>query len=173
MNILITGAPGAGKTTLIQRVAAQIPEARGFYTEEIREGGRRKGFRLVGLPGGGERVLAHVDIRGPRRVSKYGVDVEGFEEFLGGLDLGGAPVVIVDEVGKMECFSGAFRSLIAGLLGTEEKSSHLVARHVVATIARRGTPFIEELKKKARATMLEVTEGNRDALVGVIMSMLE
>ncbi|MEJ2184033.1 MAG: nucleoside-triphosphatase [Nitrospirota bacterium] len=168
MNILITGAPGAGKTTLIQRVAAKIPEARGFYTEEIREGGRRKGFRLVGLPGGGERVLAHVDIQSPRRVSKYGVDVEGFEEFLGGLDLGGATVVIVDEVGKMECFSGAFRSLIAGLLGTEEKSSH-----VVATIARRGTPFIEELKKKARATMLEVTEGNRDALVGVIMSMLE
>ncbi|MGE5831636.1 MAG: nucleoside-triphosphatase, partial [Methanomicrobiales archaeon] len=48
-NILVTGAPGCGKTTLVRRVAENleaIPVA-GFYTEEIREKGERVGFALV------------------------------------------------------------------------------------------------------------------------------
>ena len=46
-NILVTGRPGAGKTTLVQKViAAGIPLAGGFVTEEVRQGGRRAGFRV-------------------------------------------------------------------------------------------------------------------------------
>ena len=51
--LLITGAPGIGKTTVIQRVANELKHKglRGFYTEEIREDGERRGFRLVGFDG--------------------------------------------------------------------------------------------------------------------------
>jgi nucleoside-triphosphatase THEP1 len=47
--LLIAGTPGIGKTTAIRRVADEL-EAKGlwgFYTEKIREGGERLGFRLV------------------------------------------------------------------------------------------------------------------------------
>jgi nucleoside-triphosphatase THEP1 len=51
--LLLTGAPGVGKTTVIRRVATLLEtrQLRGFYTEEIREGGERRGFRLLAFRG--------------------------------------------------------------------------------------------------------------------------
>ncbi|HET58202.1 MAG TPA: hypothetical protein ENN35_07165, partial [Deltaproteobacteria bacterium] len=48
-NILLTGAPGVGKTTVIGRILEAVESLHplGFYTEEIREGGARTGFSLV------------------------------------------------------------------------------------------------------------------------------
>ena len=46
----------------------------GFVTEEIRESRRRRGFSVERL--GGERgVLAHVELPGPTRVGRSGLDV--------------------------------------------------------------------------------------------------
>src|SRR5512134_567631 len=60
--LLLTGVPGIGKTTVIRRVADRLRGRRlaGFYTEEIRENGDRRGFRLAGFDGT-ERVIAHAD----------------------------------------------------------------------------------------------------------------
>ncbi|MCS7180330.1 MAG: AAA family ATPase, partial [bacterium] len=45
-NILITGLPGCGKTTLIKEIIKVINfEKVGFFTEEIREKGERVGFK--------------------------------------------------------------------------------------------------------------------------------
>ena len=73
--LLVTGAPGVGKTTLVRRVAARLEGLRvaGFTTEEIRERGRRLGFRIVPFEGR-ERIMAHVDFPGPARVGRYGVE---------------------------------------------------------------------------------------------------
>jgi nucleoside-triphosphatase THEP1 len=60
--LLLTGVPGIGKTTIIRRIADRLKNRRigGFYTEEIREDGDRRGFRLVGFDGT-KRVIGHVD----------------------------------------------------------------------------------------------------------------
>jgi len=52
-NVLITGKPGRGKTTLFRRLVDTLRhlEPVGFYTQEIREGGVRKGFTLNGSDG--------------------------------------------------------------------------------------------------------------------------
>jgi nucleoside-triphosphatase len=164
-KILITGRPGVGKTTLIRRLVEALPRAAGFYTEEIRERGVRKGFNLVSLSGpeGPVAPLARVDFKGPHRVGKYGVDVEGFEGFLGGLSLRGAEVVVIDEIGKMECISGKFQKLIKDILISDRK--------VVATIAEKGTPFIEGLKRLPGVRLLEMTEGNRESLLKELMEL--
>jgi len=67
---LLTGRPGAGKTSLIkQAVAGMRGKAGGFYTEEIRSEGVRLGFRLVTLDGQ-SAILAHINIHSPYRLSK-------------------------------------------------------------------------------------------------------
>ncbi|MFU8857872.1 MAG: nucleoside-triphosphatase [Deferrisomatales bacterium] len=138
-NILVTAPSGEGKTTLMERLAERLRDLRpgGFYTAEIRREGRRTGFRLVGLDGT-EAVLAHVDLPLPRRVGRYGVDVRAFDAFLRNLDTRGRPVLLVDEIGKMECASPRFRGLVHHWLDGPAA--------VVATVAEKGSGLIEEVK---------------------------
>ncbi len=118
-HVLITGSPGVGKTTVIRKVAASLAELHpvGFYTVEIREEGVRQGFELVALDGR-RSVLSHVDISGPNRVGKYGVDVGAFEAFLDAIDMLNPvhSLIMIDEIGKMEWLSVAFRRMINTLL---------------------------------------------------------
>ena len=159
-NILITGLPGCGKTTLIKKLADELREygPAGFYTEEIRSHGARQGFKLCSLDKKRTGVLAHVDLKGPNRVGKYGVDLEGFEHFLGTLPLldPRPRLVIIDEIGKMECLSAKFRDLVASLLNAPVP--------VIATIALKAGGFIDEVKHRGDVHLYEITERNRDAL---------
>jgi len=158
--VLITGQPGVGKTTLIRRVAGQFHAYQpiGFYTEEIRVNGVRKGFRLISLDGL-EQVLAHVEIPGRYRVSRYGVDVEGFERFLDCLDLGHSvsPLIIIDEIGKMECYSTRFKEELTTLLNS--------SKTMIATIDLKGDAFTQGIKQWANSRLFTVTHSNRDHLV--------
>jgi nucleoside-triphosphatase len=101
--LLITGTPGIGKTTVIRRVAEGIEAdgLRGFYTEEIRESGERRGFRLVGFDKSA-RVIAHVDIPKSQRVGKYGVDIQAIDEAAGLLRPDpDARIYLVDEIERL------------------------------------------------------------------------
>src|ERR671924_596149 len=117
--LLLTGAPGIGKTTIIKNIAEWFKGKRlgGFYTEEIREHGERHGFRLVTFDGQ-ERVIAHVDFPRTHCVGKYGVDVAVLDEVVGpALVLDDAVTVyLVDEIGKMECLSVRFIAAMRALL---------------------------------------------------------
>lgn len=158
-KFLVTGVPGVGKTTLLRnvcrRLASSHPE--GFCTEEIREGGVRKGFALVSLDGK-RSVLSHVNVKSRHRVGKYGVDAQSFEAFLESLHLKSqaGSLIVMDEIGKMECFSAAFVSLVRELLDG--------AGVVVASVALKGPEFISEVKRRGDVVIYEVTERNRDSL---------
>ncbi len=166
-HLLITGLPGCGKTTLIERLAENLVDwhPAGFVTREIREQGVRRGFRLIGLEGR-EGVLSHVRFKGGPRVSRYGVDVAGFEEFLATLDLerSEAPLILIDEIGKMECFSSRFVVLMRKLLDSD--------RIVVATIAAKGGGFIAEVKQRPDCQLLELRPDSREALFRLLLVRL-
>ena len=159
-HVLITGKPGCGKTTLLKHLVYQLRSLQpaGFYTEEIRRQGRRMGFRLVGL-NGTMSLLAHADLHGGPRVSRYGVDVERFEKFLIAqkLDQMATPLVFIDEIGKMECFSTRFVELMRHLLDSPKT--------IIATVALKGGGLIAEVKQRPDVALVEVGPGNRDRLM--------
>lgn len=158
-NLLITGSPGIGKTTILVWLARALSDHRlaGFVTHEIRENGIRQGFLLVSCSGK-KRILAHTDIHSPVRVGKYRIDLEGFECFLEEIHLeeNDPNLVIIDEIGKMECFSPRFRELVLSLLASE--------RPVIATIAKRGIPFMETIKMRPDVKLIEITMQSRDSI---------
>jgi len=164
-HILITGNPGVGKTTLIRKIVEELKDHHpvGFYTAEIKERGMRKGFELVGLDGA-KAILSRVDIKSSKKVGKYGVDLIGFEDFLGRLEMGRSEpsIVIIDEIGKMECFSEMFMDIIGEVLTSENV--------LVATVALKGSGIIADIKKRDDVTIFEVTRENRDRLATEILN---
>src|SRR6266536_2788099 len=167
MRILLEGRPGAGKSTVARRLADRLREAQipvsGFVTEEIRERGRRLGFSLERL--GGERgVLAHVELSGPPRVGRYGVDLAALERLaIPALEQAGEDdVVVVDELGKMELASRAFREALSALLDRPVP--------VVATVQSASHPFTDALKRRRDIETLRVTTANRNELPELLAS---
>ncbi len=167
-NLFLTSRPGAGKTTAIQRALGQLSPVRlgGFTTAEIRDERGRLGFYAAGLDGP-RIVLAHVRLRSPHRVGRYGVDVTSFErDIVPLLDprRHDVDLFVVDEIGKMECFSPRFRAVILELLEDP--------RPVLGTIALRGSPFIEQVRRRPDVRLVEVTPSNRDSLPDLIAALV-
>lgn len=169
-TLLLTGRPGIGKTTAIKTAAELLGErAGGFYTEEIREQGKRRGFRLVTLDGQ-EAVMAHVKLRGGGRphVSRYGVDVAAIER-VGVAALWRAmeagQIVVVDEIGKMELFCKMFKEVVWQAV----EGPHTV----VATVMAKPNPWVDGLKALPHVVMWEVTMKNRDELAERIVEWLD
>ncbi len=82
-NLLLTGPPGCGKTTVVRRVVETLGDLHlaGFYTRELREGGQRVGFEIVGL-GGRRSILAHIGWSSGPRVGRYFVEPANLEAIL-------------------------------------------------------------------------------------------
>lgn len=160
LAILLTGPPRCGKTTAVRKIVARLKgDVGGFYTEEILEGGRRAGFRLVTLDGH-RGVLAHVDSDSPYRVGRYGVELSaldslGVESIRQTLESKG--VVVIDEIGPMEILSKSFR------LAVLEALDH--GGLVVGTIVRRSTPVTDSIKSRPDVRVFEVRRETFDVVV--------
>jgi nucleoside-triphosphatase len=166
-NLLITGVPGVGKTTGMRRLCEGLKDFHpvGFYTAEIKEEGMRKGFELISFEGK-RRILSHVGIKSRYRVGRYKVDVSGFEDFLDGISFfdPSSHVVMVDEIGKMECLSAQFNRIMKEVLDSE--------KWVIATIALKGSGLITEVKKRQDIELFEITPSNRDVLFSEILKQM-
>jgi len=165
---LLTGRPGTGKTSLIKQAIAGVRgKVGGFYTEEIRSGGVREGFRLVSLDGQ-EAILAHIDTPSPYRVSKYGVDIDSLDR-VGVAALNQAAkecnLVVVDEIGKMELFSANFREAVWQIINSGKK--------VLGTIMFQANPWVDAIKRQPQVNLVEVTRANYQRVLAELLVWLE
>ena len=160
-NILITGKPGVGKSTLVQAVLRRLTfRAGGFATIEIAAGRRRVGFEIRDLTTGQKGILAHVELRSPQRVGKYGVDVGAFERIgIPALEhaLLSSELVVIDEIGKMELFSTSFQRVVQRVFGDPKP--------VLAVIQMRSTLFLDALRSRKDAKLFTVSTENRQRMV--------
>ena len=167
-NIFITGKPGCGKTTLIKEILKELKlNAGGFYTQEIRERGKRIGFKIISL-NGKEGILAHVNIKSPFKVSKFGVNIKDLEEI--GVksileSLKGKKIVIIDEVGKMELFSEKFKKAVLKALNSKNK--------VLGTIKMTKDFFTDKIKKRKDVKIFYLQKENREKVKGEIKKFLK
>lgn len=167
-RLLIEARPGAGKTTALRRVAELLRERQlevaGFVTEEMRSGRHRVGFCIAALSTGERGTLAHVDISSSTRVSRYGVDLQGFERIVLPEFEAKADVLLIDELGKMELASSAFVTAVRDVF--ERKT------RVAATVHTFRDPFTDALKARSDIELVRLTRENRDSLPHQIVKRL-
>jgi len=166
-NIIVTGPPRCGKSTLIEKVVSKIERpCIGFFTRELKEGGKRVGFAIVTLSGQ-EGILAHEDHPSKIRVGKYGVNLRDLEQIAVPSIIPSHPkeIVIIDEIGKMECFSPLFRKTLSEVLDSKNR--------VLGSIALKGGGFIQEIKGRRDVQLVMVSEKNRDSLVEELLGKIQ
>ena len=165
--LFLTGAPGSGKTSILKEVLSKLEKsAGGFYTEEIREGGVRRGFRIITLDGK-EAILAHINTPSPFRVSKYGVNIAGLDEVAVPAiryAIEECDIVVIDEVGKMELYSPLFREAVSEAIES--------GKRVLGTIMLKPHPFADKLKRHPSVELLPVTRANRNWAIEQVLSWL-
>ena len=166
-NIFITGKPGCGKTTLIKESLKELKiSAQGFFTEEIREKGKRVGFKIKTL-NQKEGILAHRNLKTQFRVSKYGVNLKDLEEIgVRELERGLEKecLLVIDEIGKMELFSQKFRDVVLKCLESKNK--------VLGTIMLKENSFCEKIKKREDTKIFYLTSENKKKVKAEILKIL-
>lgn len=163
-NILFTGPPRCGKSTLIGKIVKKIDTpATGFFTREILESGKRVGFSIDTLDHRAG-VLAHQGIKSRLRVGRYGVNIEDIDRIAVPSMMPDQPdvLVVIDEIGKMECFSGLFKKTLISILDSEHR--------VLGSITMKGDRFIRQVKARDDVLLVTVTPKNRDKLVSMYLT---
>ena len=170
-NILITGRPRVGKSTIIKKVVERFrllgyTKMGGFYTSEMVKDGRRAGFVIHTLDGRSGR-LAEIGLESRYTLGKYGIDLAAFESIAlsaleDAINLG--YLVVIDEIGFMELKSRRFRELVSNAL--------TLSPPVIATIMRSSFDFPDTIKAREDVTLITVRVENRDRVVDQIVEMV-
>ncbi len=154
-NILLTGNPGVGKTTIIKRVTSGLKNIGGFFTEEIKEEGKRIGFRIVTIDGK-KGILAHKE-KGEFMIGKYSVNIKDLEEIAVESVFSAIKekeIVIIDEIGKMEILSSKFREVVMEALDSP--------KIVIGVIHKENSGFFKKIKERKDVELIEVRFDNRN-----------
>ncbi|XP_032538668.1 cancer-related nucleoside-triphosphatase [Chiroxiphia lanceolata] len=182
-HVFLTGPPGVGKTTLIQKVTQALKSSGipidGFYTEEVREGGRRTGFDVVTLSGSRgplSRVSSNSTSRCEYRVGQYVVDLVSFEQLvlpmLRNVNHGSGTerrICVIDEIGKMELFSQAFIQAVRQTLA----GSGTVVLGTIPIPKGKPLDLVEEIRSRKDVKVFNVSKENRNSILQDILAAVE
>lgn len=160
-TVIVTGATGSGKTTIVQ-AAVECLRARGLSVGGILapgllDDGRRSGFDLVDLGTGQTAPLAREDA-GPGLAhpqwSRFAFSPDGLA--LGERALGpgafGADVIVVDEVGPFELAGGGWASALDRIAREYTGALLLVVRASILDAVRRRWGSADTVVWDASAT---------------------
>ena len=164
-NILITGMPGSGKSTILEKVITQYPKKVGFITREIRKGKDREGFEIA-THAGDKVLLAHISFNTSQKVSKYFVNIPHLESLLPKVsNFQPDDLLYLDEIGQMQLFSDCFKQLFLTYLDSDNI--------VLCTISKiYADAFTTSLKKRNDVLLIEITDENRASQLEFISQLI-
>ena len=115
---------------------------------------------------GKEGLLGHENIKSSYHIRRYGVSIENVESIAvpAITPQSEDTIVVIDEIGKMECFSAAFCDAALKVLDSPNM--------VLGTIAVGGTDFIQAIKERKDIKIFEVTLENRGQLPDQLLEII-
>lgn len=172
MKILLTGKPGIGKSTILEKVKNNFSGNKfGVISKEIvDELNSRVGFEAINHLGE-KKTFAHItDIESDFVVgNKYFVDLETIDNFVvpelkKGISNPDS-LVFIDEIGRMQSFSHSFLKTIKEILSSNS--------NVLGTIVYDQEPWSIEFKENKSVVLIEVSKKNRNLLPELLITIFE
>lgn len=165
-NILITGQPRSGKSTLLRKLILPIDNKVGLVTNEVLGQNGRVGFEME-THKGEKALLAHIDFNTPYKVSKYFVDIGSLESIIPKvLKFSDDNFLYLDEIGQMELFSEKFKELTLKYLNAPNTC--------LATISYvYEDDFTKSIKEREDVILIEITPENREEKEVFISQLLK
>jgi nucleoside-triphosphatase len=167
--IVLTGAPGVGKTTAVMRVARELKErgvkVGGIVSRELRTNNMRIGFEFIDLSTNDRNVLASITGNGPK-VGKYFVNVAGCRFAAERLTnaIRNYEVIICDEIGPMELKSREFIDTVKNLLYVDKKV-------IVVVHQKLQHPLTDEFRNKS-SLLINLDLENREKVNQILLDKL-
>ena len=167
--IVLTGAPGVGKTTAVIRVARALKErgvkVGGIVSREQRINNMRVGFEFIDLTSNGRSVLASITGNGPK-VGKYFVNIAGCRFAAERLTnaVRNSDVIICDEIGPMELKSKEFIDSVKNLLEVDKKV-------IVVVHQKLQHPLTDEFRNKS-SLLINLDLENREKVNQILLDRL-
>jgi nucleoside-triphosphatase len=174
VNLLITGLPGCGKSTLINRVVDRAKqdglEVGGISTPEFRlDTGRRGGFLIRDIATGAEQVMAAIDVSSPVKVGRFGVNLNAIQEIgVTAIEYAttSTELIVIDEIGKMELAVPEFQRAVIMAFNS--------LKPVLGTIGLRlKTHFVNQVKNRSDVTILTLTPETRATVYQQACTLLD
>jgi len=164
--VAITGRPGVGKTTVFRKVYETIVARKlrviGFYCPEIREQGRRIGFKIKSIDDALERWLARVDGCDGPPVGRYTTCSEAAEVadyVVNRLET--SDVIMIDEIGPMELKMKEIKKAIIKALDTRKPGIFVVHERLRDKSLRK--------RLDGNTCWFQITLDNRDYIIKPIL----
>jgi len=167
--IVLTGAPGVGKTTAVIRVARALKErgvkVGGIVSRELRINNMRVGFEFIDLTSNDRSVLASITGNGPK-VGKYFVNVAGCRFAAERLTnaVRNSDVIVCDEIGPMELKSKEFIDSVKNLLEVDKKV-------IVVVHQKLQHPLTDEFRNKS-SLLINLDLKNREKVNEILLDRL-
>ena len=167
--IVLTGAPGVGKTTAVIRVARALKErgvkVGGIVSRELRINNMRVGFEFIDLTSNGRSVLASITGNGPK-VGKYFVNIAGCHFAAERLTnaVRNSDVIVCDEIGPMELKSKEFIDSVKNLLEVDKKV-------IVVVHQKLQHPLTDEFRNKS-SLLINLDLKNREKVNEILLDRL-
>ena len=79
-------------------------------------------------------------------------------------------VLLIDEIGKMECFSSKFQSLVREIFFSDSYEGDIIVATIPVKFESIG--LVKEIVNKSDTEIIEVTVSNRDELRTVLLGRL-
>ena len=100
-------------------------------------------------------------------MGKYGVNLEDLDQIAVPSMLPSTPdqIVVVDEIGKMECFSRLFKETLIQALSSDNL--------VIGSVAIKGDRFIQSIKTRDDVSLVSISEKTRDAALQLFFEKLQ
>ncbi len=173
MNVLLTGKPGCGKTTVCGKVVGRLEDkgfrCGGIICPEVKESGGKVGSNVMDVRTKEQAIMARLNCgvgSGGIKVGRYSLRQEGIEFGRNAIEnASGCDVIAVDEIGLVELEDN-------GLMDAASKALNSGNTTIVIVRSRLKEEFLGRFKGRDFMAF-DVTEENRGTLPEEISRRIE